>query len=295
MQGVGLLFIPIPLVRQLGARFKGIGERVNAIFPGLKHDLSNAQIDLSPVHYGVGAVFSASGFAFFISFFLFAIALIRQFELPLMILMPLFSFMLVLIGLFLLHMHYPSILSKSVASKIDRGLVFATRDMLIQVSSGIPLYQALANVAEGDYGQVSIEFRKAVDEARTGTSLTTALENMAVRNQSLYLKKMSWQLVTALRSGANLTKSLRGIIKLLVDYQLRQIKSYNAELNFIVLIYLLAAAVLPTVGTTILVIFSVFGVLGITPEIYIALIAFGAVVQLMIIGYVYVRRPKMYE
>ena len=56
-----------------------------------------------------------------------------------------------------------------------------------------------------------------------------------------------------------------------------------------------AAEVLPTVGTTILVIFSVFGVLGITPEIYIGLVLLSALVQGMIISYVYVRRPRMYE
>ena len=295
MQRVGLLFLPTKVVRQLGARFRGLGTRVTTIFPGLQYDLSNAQIDMEAHNYGVGAVFSALMFAVSISLFLALITIIRHFELPVMLGLPFLSFVVISTGLFFLHMYYPRVISKSVASKIDRGLVFATRDMLIQVSSGIPLYRTLSNVAEGDYGQVSVEFKRAVSEARSGTSLTTALENMAVRNQSIYLKKMSWQLVTAMRSGANLTKSLKGIIKLLVDYQLRQIKAYNAELNFIVLIYLLAAAVLPTVGTTVLVIFSVFGVLGITPEIYMGLIGVGIAVQLMIIGYVYMRRPKMYE
>jgi pilus assembly protein TadC len=116
--------------------------------------------------------------------------------------------------------------------------------MLIQISSGIPLFSVLSNISEGDYGQVSAEFRKVVNEARSGTSLTEALENMAVRNQSKYLKKTSWPLITSMRAGANLTTPLRGIIKLLVDYQMRLNKSYNAELNFIVLIYLLVAAVL---------------------------------------------------
>ncbi|MFH0927435.1 MAG: type II secretion system F family protein [Candidatus Micrarchaeota archaeon] len=295
MQRVGLLFLPVHTISQLGARFRGLGTRITVLFPGLQYDLSNAQIDLQATHYAVGAVFSALAFAFFISLFLGLIAVVRQFAFPLNVGLPFLSFVIVGGGLFMLHMYYPRILSKSVATKIDRGLVFASRDMLIQVSSGIPLYQTLANVADGDYGQVSVEFKKAVSEARSGTSLTTALENMAVRNQSKYIKKMAWQLVTAMRSGANLTKSLKGIIKLLVDYQLRQIKAYNAELNFIVLIYLLAAAVLPTVGTTILVIFSVFGVLGITPELYMGLIGLGVFVQIMIIGYVSVRRPKMYE
>jgi len=294
-QRIGLLFIPPSLVRQLGARFKGVGIKVSTMFPGLPYDLSNAQIEVSAMHYGVGAVFSALFFAVFISFFLGFITIIGGFEFPLNIIIPYLAFMVVFMGLFVLHMYYPKMLSKSIATKIDRGLLFACRDMLIQVSSGIPLYKSIQNVAEGQYGQVSIEFRNVIAEARSGTSLTTALENMAVRNQSIYLKKMSWQLVTAIRSGASLTKSLKGIIKLLVDYQMRLIKAYDSELNVIVLLYLLTAAVLPTVGTTVLVIFSVFGVLGISPEVYAGLIGVGIFAQIMIISYVHVRRPRMYD
>jgi len=232
---------------------------------------------------------------FFAAIFLFLISIIRGFELPLPILLPFFGFLVITLMMLALNIYYPKITSRTVASKIDRGLIFAARDMLIQVSSGIPLFQTLSNVAEGDYGQISIEFKRAVNSARSGSSLTVALEEMAIRNQSQYLKKMSWQLITAMRSGANLAKSLKSIIKLLVDYQLRLIKAYNAELNFIVLIYLLASAVLPTVGTTVLVIFSVFGVLGITPEIYAGLVLFGFLVQVFIIAFVYIRRPRMYE
>jgi len=162
MQKTGLLFIPFSAIHQLGSRFRGLGTRITTIFPGLQYDLSNAQIELSASNYGVAATFSALGFGLFISIFLGIISLIRQFKFPIPVLLPLLSFMVVSIALFLLHIYYPRILSKSVAIKIDRGLVFATRYMLIQVSSGIPLYQTLANVADGDYGQVSREFRKAV-------------------------------------------------------------------------------------------------------------------------------------
>lgn len=295
MARIGLMFLSTASMQKLGSRFKGVGSRITTIFPGLQYDLINAQVDIKAEHYAVGVFFSALMWGVFSFLFLAVVSVIRQFAFPLFFLLPIFGFMMVTLAFLVLHIYYPKIIAKSVAANIDRGLLFAARDMMIQVSSGIPLFQTLSNVAEGDYGQVSVEFKRAVSQARSGTTLSTALEDMAVRNQSKYIKKMSWQLITAMRSGANLTTALRSIIKLLVDYQLRLIKAYNAELNFIVLIYLLAAAVLPTVGTTILVIFSVFGVLGITPEIYMMLVGGGAIVQMMIIGYVYVRRPKMYE
>jgi flagellar protein FlaJ len=295
MARVALMLIPMSLGEKLGARFRGIASRLADAYPGLRYDLINANIEFSPETYAFASGLSAAIWAAMAALFMLVVVKIRSVEGPLMVLAPLLGFFVVWVVFFLLHIRYPKLLSNSMATKIDRGLLFATRDMLIQISSGIPLFSAMANVADGDYGQVSAEFKKVVNEVRSGASLSSALENMALRSQSKYLKKTVWQLITAMRSGSNLTAAIKGIIKLLVDNQLRAVKSYNAELNFIVLIYLMVAAVLPTVGTTVLVIFSVFGVLGVTPEIYTALIAFGFFIQTLVIGYVHLRRPRLYE
>ncbi|MCX8163035.1 MAG: type II secretion system F family protein [Candidatus Micrarchaeota archaeon] len=291
---IGFMFLNKKTIEQLALRFKAIGQKTVQIIPGLKYDLRNAHIEMDAETYAVGAFFSALIIGVFAFGFLLIISQIRGFEFPKNIALGLVGLIACTLAFFALNLYYPKITSRTVAAKIDRGLIFASRDMLIQISSGIPLYQAIENIAEGDYGQVSVEFKEVAAKTRTGKSLLEALEEMAIKNQSKYLKKMCWQLVTAIRSGTNLTTTLKGIIKMLVDDQLKQIKAYNAELNFIVLIYLLAAAVLPTVGSTVLVIFSVFGVLGITPEVYLTLIVISLIVQAIIIGYVYVRRPKMY-
>ena len=294
MSKVPILLIPYALCQKLGARFRGLSNRILIIYPGLHYDMRNAAIDLPAEAYAAGAIFSSLIWGLLAAVFLLVIAK-SALPGPLIVLLPLLGFILVSLVFLLLHLKYPGILAKSVASEIDRGLLFACRDMLIQVSSGIPLFNVMSNIAEGDYGPVSIEFKRTVAEARSGTALTTALENMAIRNQSKYLNKMCWQMITAMRSGSNLTNALKGVIKLLVDYQLRLNKAYTAELNFVVLIYLLVAAVMPTVGTTVLVIFSVFGVLGVTPELFMGIVGMGMFMQLLIIGYIYVRRPRMYD
>ena len=294
MKRVALMLLSLDAADKLGARFKGLGQRINGFYPALKYDLLNAQIPISAEHYCVGAFFSAAIWALFAAIFLFVVTKVRAMTGPLAILLPLGGLYLVWIFFVVLHLYYPKILAKNVADKIDRGLIFSVRDMLIQTSSGIPLFTVIANIADGDYGLISAEFRRVASAVRSGTGLTEALEDMALRNQSKYLKKTCWQLITAMRSGANLTVALKGIIKLLVDYQMALNKAYNGELNFIVLIYLLVSAVLPTVGTTVLVIFSVFGVLGVTPEIYAGVVFASFLIQAMIIGYVFVRRPNMY-
>ena len=295
MARVALMLIPISMGETLGAKFRGIANRLAEVYPGLRYDLINANINVEPESYAFASGLSAAIWAAMAAMFMLVVVKVRGIEGPLMILVPLLGFFVVWVIFFMLHMRYPKLLVNSVAAKIDRGLLFATRDMLIQISSGVPLFGAMANVADGDYGQVSVEFKKVVNEVRSGSALTQALENMALRSQSKYLKKTVWQLITAMRSGSNLTSAIKGIIKLLVDNQMRAVKAYNAELNFIVLIYLMVAAVLPTVGTTVLVIFSVFGILGVTPEIYAGLIAGGFFIQSLVIGYVYIRRPRLYE
>ncbi len=295
MARIGLMLVPMSLAEKLEVRFRGMATRLSSVYPGLRYDLTNAGIAVEPDTYAFASCLSAIIWGIMGLLFAIVVVKVRGVSGPLMVLAPLFGLLITWLLFFVMHLYYPRLLANSVAAKIDRGLLFATRDMLIQTSSGIPIFQVLANVSDGDYGQVSAEMKKAVNEVRSGTPLSAALENMALRSQSKYLKKTVWQLITAMRSGSNLTNALKGIIKLLVDAQMRSVKAYNAELNFVVLIYLLVAAVLPTVGTTVLVIFSVFGVLGVTPEIYTMLVLGGMTMQCMIIGYVFMRRPRLYE
>lgn len=294
MKRIALMLLTIDASTRLGVRFKGLGQRINAFYPGLKYDLLNAQLPITPEAYCVGSFFSGAIWGFLAGMFFFVVTRVRAMEGAAAVLFPFLGFFAVTMFFTAIHIYYPKILSKNMSDRIDRGLIFAARDMLIQTSSGIPMFTVISNIAEGDYGVISGEFKKVSSSVRAGKGLIEALEDMAVRNQSKYLKKTCWQLITAMRSGANLSTALKGIIKLLVDYQMALNKAYNGELNFIVLIYLMVAAVLPTVGTTVLVIFSVFGMLGVTPEIYGGLVLAGFIMQTMVIGYVYMRRPNMY-
>lgn len=291
---IPLMLFTLEQGQSLGTRFKGLGIKVYSLYPPLKYDLVNADLDISPEKYCATALLSAVIWGLMFGFLGRLLATIRE--------MPEPSGFLLSIGLFfagtavflIIHLIYPKIIAGKVAAGVDRELVFAARDLLIQISSGIPLYTAIANIADADYGQVSAEFKVLVREVRSGKSIVDAIENMAVRTRSIYLKKTSWQLVTAIRSGANLETALKGIVKLLMDYQFSLNKSYSAELNFIILIYLLTAAVLPTVGVTVLVIFSVFGMLQINEVIMGAIVGVSFLVQASIIGYLYTKRPAIY-
>lgn len=293
---IPMMVLPLSSCSTIGSRYRGIGLKILSFYPSVKYDLRSIGINYSPENYCAISLFSAAIWGLIVAFFL-ALVLSRvAFIQPMLrvILLILLSLMTMVFFLFL-HLFYPKMIAKSVAERIDRELIFAMRDLLIQLSSGVPLFNAIENVANSNYGYVSREFTIVSTHVKGGASLLDEVEAMAVRTQSEYLKKTSWQMATAIRSGSNVTSTIKGVVKMLVDYQFTLTKSFNAELNFIVLIYLMVSSVLPTIGTTVLVIFSVFGMLGVTPEVFMTLVGMSFFGQAAVIGYVKLKRPNLFD
>lgn len=291
---IPLVLLPLSSANTIGARLRGIGVRVASFYPSVRYDLRNIEVDVEPEHYCSIAFLSAAIWSVIITFFVGFVATRSTLPANAQLLMVFLSFMLSLLFFLILHLAYPRIMAKNIAARVDRELIFAMRDLLIQISSGIPVFTAIENIASSNYEYVGREFQFVSIRVKGGASLVEALEDMAVRTQSEYLKKTAWQMVTAIRSGAQMDSALKGIVKMLVDYQFSVSKSFTAELNFIILVYLMVSAVLPTIGTTVMVIFSVFGMLGITPEVYSAIIGASFLGQAGIIAYVKLKRPSLF-
>jgi flagellar protein FlaJ len=202
--------------------------------------------------------------------------------------------LLIAILILLVQFVYPRILSRSVADKVDRELIFALKDMYIQINSGISLFDAMCNVSKSDYGHVSEEFELAVREITAGESEENALERLATKTKSNYFKKALWQIITAMRSGSSTAGALRSVIDVLIGYQHRMIKNYASELNFWILMFMLVAATIPTLGVTLSVILSTFGSAGITPLLFTEFILASFIAQAVMIGFLKSRRPEVY-
>ena len=291
---VPLLIVPLERAKRFGRGSKGWGLFLLAIYPGLSYDLKSAGIDIEPEKYALASFFSAMMWGGAFGIFSRVLVALRGIGEPVLTAAPILLAFSFFIFFYFLHIFYPKIIARKVADEINRNLIFAMRDTLIQVSSGVPLYTAMGNIAEGNYGPVSAEFKKVGADMRGGISMTEALENMALRTKSEFLKKASWQLITAVRAGTNIATALRSVIDSLLEYQMRLVKEYNADLNVIVLAYMLVSTVVPTIGITAMVIFSVFGIWAITPEFFLFIVSGSFIVQIMIIGYVYSRRPMVY-
>ncbi|AJF60494.1 MAG: type II secretion system F family protein [Candidatus Diapherotrites archaeon] len=292
---VRFLLFSIGFSKSIGQRLPWLGGFLAKIFYGLKYDLKKAELEIEAEHYLVAALLSALvyglvGFLFFNSVLYLKDSEFLQENILLSVLIGAVFFAI----FFFLHLVYPRIISYQVASGIDQSLTFAVKSMLIQVTSGISLYDAMINVSKSNYGVVSEEFKGVIRDINSGTPETRALEKLALKTKSEYLKKTSWQLLSSLRSGASLSGALNTVVDSLTAAQQRAIKNYAAELNLWILLYLLFAAAIPTLGITFFVILSALGGSSIGPEIISLIVGLGIVFQVVLIGFVRTRIPKVY-
>jgi archaeal flagellar protein FlaJ len=291
---IPLMIFKYKRVKFLIKPFLGIGNLFAKITSGMKYDLQEADIKLSVAEYSTLALFNAC-FFFLLSFLAFFLLRFRIAEKPLG---ASFSFALVVAFLLFLFfvvvlLRYPKILAGKKAEQIDRTLLFALKDLLLQVSSGVSLYNSFVNISLAGYGLVSKEFKIAAQEINAGIPMTVAIEKMAHRTKSEYLQRSLWQLVNAMNVGASLEGALRTIIDDLARDQKSKIKDYAKELNLWSLIYMLFAVAIPTLGVTMLVVLSGFAGFNVNMVTFAFLMGFVLFVQIAIIGFIKRRRPMV--
>ena len=155
------------------------------------------------------------------------------------------------------------------------------------------LFETLNAVSKGGFGEVSREFETVIKDINSGLSETQALERLAFRTESEYLKKTVWQILTAMRSGGSIVAALNVQIDALIEYQMTSIKNYSAELNLWILIYLVVAAAMPSLGVTFLTIISTIGGSGVGKEMIITIVLLSILVQIGMITFLRTRVPRV--
>jgi len=177
---------------------------------------------------------------------------------------------------------------------IDRNLEYMLKDMQIQLTAGIPLFDTLANIAKGGYGECSVIMNEIVQGVQSGESMTAVLDNYGMLSPSEHLRRVFWQIVNAVRTGSDVTLALRAISADIRLEKENKIKMYGQELNLWGLIYMMAVIVAPSMGVTLLVILSSFvGSTAINERLF-WVILFGVVLfQMVLISIIRNKRPDV--
>ena len=286
------MIFSIEQATRINRRMMGIGNLLVSIYPGLKYDLRSAGLDVDAGAYAASAFVSSITWGAAMYVFSYLALYSRGMENAAAISAG--PGLLIAVMILLFQFVYPKVMARKVAEKVDRELIFALKDVYIQINSGVSLFDAMCNVSKADYGYVSEEFDHAVRDITAGDSEEEALEKLALKTKSEYFKKALWQLITAMHSGASTAGALRSVIDVLIGYQHRMIKNYSSELNFWILMFMLIAATIPTLGITLSVVLSTFGSAGITPLLFTEFIFVSFMVQAIMIGFLKNRRPEVY-
>ena len=187
------------------------------------------------------------------SFITLIVALISYFislELGLAILI---SILLISLSIF----YYPKIKKQNDYASFSKELPYALRQLATELRSGRSLFDSLDSVASSDYGILSLEFSRVLEEIKYGESTENAFLNLEKRVDSKALSRTIYEILTSLRIGANLSNSL-SIIADDVNFDIRmKLKEYSEKLNAFVMIYTFLAILAPVILLTMLLAASV--------------------------------------
>ncbi len=300
LDSIPLMPLPNALVKKLTHGFYPISSVIEKYLPHLDHDLEQIDSKFSSKEYISGALVSFTCY-FVILLVIMGIwvnnsGLMRELGTRVMVVA---IAVIVPSCIFLYTITIPAWIAGKKKSGIETNIMFATRHLMVQTSAGVPLFDALVSVSEQydnknlDYGEISREIKEIVKNVKSGKELTEALEQSAMNNSSGYYKKIMWQLSNASKSGADIGSVLKNMIEYFSDEQRIAIRNYGSQLSPLALFYMLTCIIAPTMGLVIMMIMSSFIDIPINEITFILILMFLVVFQVMFIGLIKSRRPKV--
>jgi pilus assembly protein TadC len=288
------MVIPPAVGRRLGRMFQGLGTSLTEFVPEMKADVVMAAIDMTAEDYMVASVASAMVLGFFMYFFAYLPLVFLALAPGSEVLLSVIPAVAIAMLDFFILLRYPKILSTKRAELVERDLIYALKDLLLNVSAGLSLFESIQKVSDGDHGYVSQDFKRVVENTNRGMALDDALEDLALRTSSEYMRNALWQTVNAVKSGTSVKEALQGIIDALIREQTRKIRNYIQELNVLTMVYMLFAVAVPTIISTVLIVLTSLMGTGVTEEIYTFAIFLCLFVQIILVGFIKSRRPLIY-
>ena len=157
-------------------------------------------------------------------------------------------FLTIIAMIYIFIFTYPQIKQERNYSDINQELPYALRHMGIELKSGRGLHDAFITIKDANYGSLSWEFNRVLEEIKYGRSTEESLLDMTNRVKSEGLTRAIQQIVGTLRVGGNLAGNLEIIAKdISFDMQIK-LKEYSQRLNSFILIYTFIAILAPVIS-----------------------------------------------
>ena len=157
-------------------------------------------------------------------------------------------FLVIVFMLYVFVLYYPDMKDKRSYSDLNQELPYALRHMGIELKSGKGLHDAMLTIRNADYGSLSREFTRVLEEIKFGKSTEDSLLEMSHRVKSEGLSRSINQIIGTLRVVGNLASSLEIIAQdISFDMQIK-LKEYSQKLNSFILIYTFLVILAPVIS-----------------------------------------------
>jgi len=262
--------------------------RIVSFFPVMKNQLRIAHLPYTPVQYINRSlkVSALSALLFTVLFFF----VLQKAGRSKFFLAPIF------IILFILFFQYSLIKIKAKIRKrereIDKEVLFIGRYMLVKLYSGRPLLNAIIETSSSR-GIASKYIKEIVDDIGTGRTIEDALNNAMVYSPSNKLRRILFYINNALQLGIDVTKPLESVLEEITREEELEIRKYGKKLNTLVIFYMLAAIILPSLGVAMFIVISSFINFPIDFNGLLVLIFFIVVLQFLFITFFKSIRPMV--
>ena len=256
--------------------------------PKLKHNLKKAGINYKPEEFikrtFLSAFYMATGVVIFFGLILAKFNILKGI---MIIFIPIIFFLL-----FFWLLKLPEVKTSEKEKEVTREIIFAGRHLIIELESGVPLYNALINVSK-NYPVIGKYFKEIIDKVNLGTSMEDALTEAVEYIPSDNFRRLLWQILNSIRTGSDISKSLTLALEQIEREQTIEVKKYGRILNPLAMFYMIIAVILPSLGITMLIILSSFiqFELSLATLLFIAFLL--AFVQFMFLSIIKFSRPAI--
>jgi len=151
-------FLPPALLKKTSRIFLWLGDTIGKGLKGMDQELVRADMKIKPAEY-ISMCLTSTFFLFII---LSVVASMVLSKLKTSIIGGLIGVFIISLFIFSQQLMYPKLKSNKNIKNIERNLLPALQNMVVQLNSGVPLFNVMAAISDADYGGVSDQFKIAV-------------------------------------------------------------------------------------------------------------------------------------
>ena len=229
----------------------GFVNRLVSFFPALKSQLRIANLPLTPVQFIKKSIRVTAIYSVLLTVLFFFV--LQKAKLSLFLLLPIYLVMFIL--LFQYSMLNLKAKIKRRERDINKEVLFVGRYLLVKLYSGRPLLNALIETANSR-GIAAKYIKEIVDDIDTGNTIEDALNHSMIYSPSEKLRKVLFHINNALQLGIDVTKPLESVLDEITREEELEIKKYGKKLNTLVIFYMVAAVIFPSLGVSLFIVIS---------------------------------------